>query len=1074
MKVFPHSSIPQLNIEKKIFTIPNNDLFTKLQKLNTSPRYSNIRNLFIESNKRFETYQNIFIAILNSDITNYEKFSGDDFNQYDKTLQSNILRLLKVFFLSLDREKKIKYGLNVITNLETWLREQKNKVIADEYEEEQNIIQGRHLLNLPLQREGYDDPDEEDLPNNLIWGDDRPFQYENIDSQPNLDNYNPLDDYDHEQILGEFSGGSNQNLFNSEFQRLSNLDTQVIIPNWGSLLELYLEYLYNLKEKFSLDKLQLNVKKINTRRISDKREYEYFEFVDNNLNTYLSNDDANDWHKSIYFRCNDLYINSTIDIITTISVIENGEERDGIGVLPIELKKGTRIKYHNYVAEHKLILGSIDLFEGDKAYFYIPSEYLSIQIISHISGNSSTKHYVFINLEDKFLGTPEFFLKYPYALINSVNSDISVSNIFGIDSILKTITKQNILDKIIKSGLLLERQTTPDITPLTNFCIKEKERNQEGLKFDLPNQSPQTTYWYCSSSTDMRVSGLIPHWTEELLIRTQYIDRIELVDDYLLRKIPKWFYNSLYLDYLCRDNMSQVKINEIFVNNKAQRLISKEFFYWQSLCKNLNLTDNDLLHLKHIASRILPIYKLSEIDSLDASQICQELSKYTKLWNKHTDKKLIKHAKSAKESVKLKKEKYGKDDPSVRGYCQNYNQPVTGRIDNPELNTLINKIGRNLNEEEYTEDEKNAIMGIPVQAGGLFNFFIQSGGGLTQEFNDLLTKDGDITQEELDTIHGEKDFGTIYPKIKNIVKRFTSDLFNEIPSNKFFIMVKPDNNSFCFSTDIEDINQKVLCQWNLREGYTEDTSGYNFDVDPQAKLYPFSISGYDRIYLKYKDYKLLVSIINKNKHVSNKLLVIYLGNNEKVRVGNCRGTRGVSEAHAQDSNIKEVYSIVYNKFITRDLTIINKKWKGHINIQLPNGETINIPVKSTNSISEIKDKIKESTKLIYFDLFKGDTKLLPITNISQNDITNNETITLKISSSKEDDIKARLREIALRDQELENELEHINSICEEETDIEECIKDRGSDELYQKYLEQNKLRSERRKLTLELHPHLKR
>ena len=152
---------------------------------------------------------------------------------------------------------------------------------------------------------------------------------------------------------------------------------------------------------------------------------------------------------------------------------------------------------------------------------------------------------------------------------------------------------------------------------------------------------------------------------------------------------------------------------------------------------------------------------------------------------------------------------------------------------------------------------------------------------------------------------------------------------SEVKNNfQFYTVVLLDlGESYCMDFDtLEFMRRQDMCRWNLREGREPDIDGWNFKPDKSYKIYPLHYTPHSvpmatssGTAVTQKSFDLMrqkTEFAQKRK----KIAVFFLGkpkeeDDRTCRIGNCQGSRGVSQTHAQLHSTKSIYEVEYVRII---------------------------------------------------------------------------------------------------------------------------------------------------------------
>lgn len=168
--------------------------------------------------------------------------------------------------------------------------------------------------------------------------------------------------------------------------------------------------------------------------------------------------------------------------------------------------------------------------------------------------------------------------------------------------------------------------------------------------------------------------------------------------------------------------------------------------------------------------------------------------------------------------------------------------------------------------------------------------------------------------------------------------------FQEMTAREYFVIVKPDLSVHCYHVNNLDwAKTNVMCKWERRHpDIAEDDIGYGLTPNQKIQFYPLPMDRHFRAYLDSNSFAEIKRAVDTSS--DHQLQYFYLGDANLVKLGNCRGTFGISELHGQAPG-QPVYSTVFRrqreikpvtppKKVERKINPEVKSQIDHINTQL--------------------------------------------------------------------------------------------------------------------------------------------
>jgi hypothetical protein len=134
---------------------------------------------------------------------------------------------------------------------------------------------------------------------------------------------------------------------------------------------------------------------------------------------------------------------------------------------------------------------------------------------------------------------------------------------------------------------------------------------------------------------------------------------------------------------------------------------------------------------------------------------------------------------------------------------------------------------------------------------------------------------------------------------------------------KYFVTITSDLQGTCFDHDMIDWSlSSKMCKYIPQEGKTvSEVEDMGYGSVPTDEYYlPLPLEKEYRGYLHAKDFS---RIARRMERLDTRVILVYLGAPELIRMGNCRGSFGESELHGQAPG-EPVYPVVFLHSISQD------------------------------------------------------------------------------------------------------------------------------------------------------------
>ena len=599
------------------------------------------------------------------------------------------------------------------------------------------------------------------------------------------------------------------------------------------------------------------------------RTFNYFEFQDPTLKSFKDITSQVSLGDAFYYRTYYLEILPSAvqdsDNYIVVPIIYNNplltNEGFDMNFDLIAMKANFKFRYVNYDAEHKLVLGYFDPEIHNEEFLMLPK-----------GKEDRTRRRIRRR-------TSAFFFYLPWKYVG-----VRFRNPLGIDRQLVLPFEDPQFEE--PDFILNYEVDNGCISGITKSEIM-KVIKKSGLKInkhEFPITHDVITSKYTSGfyNVDKEFYNLqqynLKHRPKTLFTYTEY-----------------WKFKNLFVELsFRRDELAEEKITSYL--KKAKSLKPPESHQqeeWQKICSYLG-GQYKLEQLRQIAQNKFSITK-EKLDKLSKRALCALLAKKTLLTQQKASQKWL--------SIHRGDSKYPIPKPDK--ICDNYTKTPDIEID---FNDISKKL-YNPETKQITDNDK----------AELIEFFMQA-----------LRK----SYDELDEI-GNEDLAAW----KGLFKQWEETIhpFNEMKSKDFIVIVKPDLTSSCVGIDtVKKAPNQGLCLWTLTPGKDPDDVGHHYQptqdvygdkiiplpfIDPELEDVTDIVPN---IFIRLPDWSRIMDNIGKNNH-SNKLLIFYLGTPIQSRTGNCGGTYGVSQLHAQRHSEKAIYPVVYKRRIKREKYISSKK-----------------------------------------------------------------------------------------------------------------------------------------------------